>query len=224
VVGTVAVVGLVVALFFVSRSSLFRVRTIEVTGTGHLSRAEAIRLAGVSRSTNALWLDETGAEDRLEEHAWIEDADVETAIPSTVRIVLTERHPVAVADDGSRAILLAADGTILGPAERTRGLPRIALAPTPAADGPRRSPVGAARALGAMTPRLRSTVVAVTVHLDGTLELRLRGGVLVGYGIAEDAERKARALEGLLDWATDAGRRVQRVSVVTAAAPAIVLR
>jgi len=53
-VGSVAlVIGGVVA----SRTSVFDVRGIEVSGADHLHRPRIVRIAGVSNATNALWLD-----------------------------------------------------------------------------------------------------------------------------------------------------------------------
>ena len=80
-----------------SRSSVFDVRRIEVTGTDHLHRPQIVRIAGVSNATNALWLDEGVVERRLEAEPWIADADVRVTLPLTVEIAVHERSPVAVA-------------------------------------------------------------------------------------------------------------------------------
>ena len=93
-----------------SRSSVFDVRRIEVTGTDHLHRPQIVRIAGVSNATNALWLDEGVVERRLEAEPWIADADVRVTLPLTVEIAVHERSPVAVAQ-GAVTSLMAADGT-----------------------------------------------------------------------------------------------------------------
>jgi cell division protein FtsQ len=219
-----------------SRSSVFDVRRIEVTGTDHMHRPQIVRIAGVSNATNALWLDESVVERRLEAEPWIADADVRVTLPLTLEIAVHERSPVAVAQ-GTVTSLMAADGTALGSGRIPRSLPVIELGaagpvegirPSPVGaagpvEGIRPSPVGAARALGAMAPPLRAQVARVRVLLDGSLELRLRGGPTVRFGTPEDAERKAVTIQRMLAWAGSEGTSLRTLSVVSALAPAATL-
>jgi cell division protein FtsQ len=205
-----------------SRSSVFDVRTIEVSGADHLHRPQIVRIAGVSNATNALWLDEGVVERRLEAEPWIADADVRVTLPLTVEIAVHERSPVAVAQ-GAVTSLMAADGTALGSGRIPRGLPVIELGAAGPVEGIRPSPVGAARALGAMAPALRAQVARVRVLLDGSLELRLRGGPTVRFGTPEDAQRKAVTTQRMLAWAGSEGTPLRTLSVVSALAPAATL-
>jgi cell division protein FtsQ len=205
-----------------SRSSVFDVRRIEVSGADHLHRPQIVRIAGVSNATNALWLDEGVVERRLEAEPWIADADVRVTLPLTVEIAVHERSPVAVAQ-GAVTSLMAADGTALGSGRIPRGLPVIELGAAGPVEGIRPSPVGAARALGAMAPTLRAQVARVRVLLDGSLELRLRGGPTVRFGTPEDAQRKAVTIQRMLAWAGSEGTPLRTLSVVSALAPAATL-
>jgi cell division protein FtsQ len=205
-----------------SRSSVFDVRTIEVSGADHLHRPQIVRIAGVSNATNALWLDEGVVERRLQAEPWIADADVRVTLPLTVEIAVHERSPVAVAQ-GAVTSLMAADGTALGSGRIPRGLPVIELGAAGPVEGIRPSPVGAARALGAMAPALRAQVARVRVLLDGSLELRLRGGPTVRFGTPEDAQRKAVTTQRMLAWAGSEGTPLRTLSVVSALAPAATL-
>ena len=205
-----------------SRSSVFDVRRIEVSGADHLHRPQIVRIAGVSNATNALWLDEGVVERRLEAEPWIADADVRVTLPLTVEIAVHERSPVAVAQ-GAVTSLMAADGTALGSGRIPRGLPVIELGAAGPVEGIRPSPVGAARALGAMAPALRAQVARVRVLLDGSLELRLRGGPTVRFGTPEDAQRKAVTIQRMLAWAGSEGTPLRTLSVVSALAPAATL-
>jgi len=198
---------------------VFDVRRIEVSGADHLHRPQIVRIAGISNATNALWLDEGAAERRLEAEPWIADADVHVSLPLTVQITVHERSPVAVAR-GAVTSLMAADGTALGSGRVPRGLPVIDLGGAGSVEDIRPSPVGAATVLGAMTPALRAQVARVRVLLDGTLELRLRGGPTVAFGTPEDAERKAVTIRWVLAWAASEGTPLRTLSVVSALAPA----
>jgi cell division protein FtsQ len=223
ILAAVAVAALAVGGVVLSRSDVLHARGVEVVGASHLSRAEVVAAAGVSQATNVVWLDEGAVERRLEANPWIADADVRVAFPWTIELRVVERVPVAVASDGLRETLVAADGTALGPADRTHGLPRIELPTTAALDGVRESPRTAAAAIGAMSPEVRGQVTSVVVLVDGTLEIRLRGGVLVRYGAGTEPARKAAAIERVLAWADHEGERVAVVNVVAPERPAVKL-
>jgi cell division septal protein FtsQ len=144
------------------------------------------------------------------------------AFPLTIEIAVTERSPVAVAR-GDVLSLMAADGTALGPGKVPRGLPVIELGAPRPLEGLRSSPVGAARALGAMAPSLRAEVARVRVLLDGTLELRLRGGPKVLFGTPDEARRKAGTIERMLAWARAKGTVIRTLIVVSPSTPAATL-
>jgi cell division protein FtsQ len=207
----VATAALVVGGFVLSRSSFVHARGVEVSGADHLSRAEVVALADVSKTTNVVWLDEGGIEQRLEADPWVADAEIDVALPATIRIRVLERVPVAVVTDGLQRTLVAADGTPLGPAVRVRDLARIDLPMAPGVDGrawpsgvtdvphgARPSAEGAAAALGAMSPGLRADVVSVKVLSDGSMTLRLASGLHVRYGEAAAPAAKAQTLERIL--------------------------
>ena len=207
----------------VSRTPLFAARDIQVRGGAHVPRARLVELAGISGSTNVLWLDEAAVERRLESEPWVARTDVVAEFPSTIRISVTERTAVAVASDGVRGTLMAGDGTPLAVADRDPDLPVIRFAASGSVDGPAPDPVGAARALGAMSPALRDRVGRVLVQLDGTLEIRIEDGPIVRYGAPSDPEAKARAIWRMLGWARAQGERILRLTVTTPRAPAAIL-
>jgi hypothetical protein len=74
-----------------------------------------------------------------------------------------------------------------------------------------------------MAPTLRAQVARVRVLLDGSLELRLRGGPTVRFGTPEDAQRKAVTIQRMLAWAGSEGTPLRTLSVVSALAPAATL-
>jgi cell division protein FtsQ len=217
----VAVLAMSVGVLVASRTSLLHARAIDVGGNAHLSRAAVLRIADISRATNVVWLDEGAVERRLEANPWVADADVRVAWPWTIEIRLVERVPVALATDGLHEVLVAGDGTSLGPAGRTRGLARIQLVPAMALDGASQTPRRAAAAIGAMGPQLRAEVASVSVMWDGSLELRLRGGVRVRYGAPVDVARKAAVLARILTWAHREGEVLSAVNVVAPDHPAV---
>jgi cell division protein FtsQ len=207
--------------FFFSRSSIFHVRHVEVAGTAHHSRADIVRLSGLTRATNVLWLDEPGVELRLEQDPWIARATVSTSLPGTVHVAIVERTPSTVVDRGTDHLLVATDGTPLGLAGRVSGLPLIVMPTAGALEGappPSLQPV--ARAIGALPPEILARVRQVIVALDGTLELRLLDGPRVEFGPPTEIAAKARAIASVLAWSLDDGRPLALLNVVAPGAPA----
>ena len=223
IVAAAALLVLVALGVCASLSPLFAARRVEVRAGTHVPRARIVELSGVSRGTNVLWLDEVTVERRLEAEPWIARAEVVAEFPSTVRISVIERTPVAVASDGVHASLMASDGTSLGVAKRDPTMPTIRLAARGSVDGPAPGPEGAARAVGAMTPALRDRVNRVLVRLDGSLEFRIEDGPVVRYGAPSDVAAKARAISRMLAWADAQGERILRLTVTAPRAPAATL-
>src|SRR5438128_1049270 len=140
-------------------SPWLRVRTVEVSGADHLSTAHVVRVSGVRTGQSLVLLRPGEIADRLEADPWIAEATVERDLPTTLRIAVRERSPVAAVRKGSGYQELAADGTVLGTPTGRPALPVI----VPAAGrgiGP------AVSALGAMTGVLRDQVRAAIVAVD----------------------------------------------------------
>ncbi len=103
-----AAVALALAGVGVTHSSVFRAKTIRVTGAPHLGRVRVLRLAGVGTSTNLFYLSPSAAEARLEASAWVERATVTRRFPSSILITIVERRPVARVGEGGQATLALA--------------------------------------------------------------------------------------------------------------------
>jgi len=219
----VALAALVLATTLVasSRTGFFRVRGVEVEGNARLSRAAVIRLAGITPSTNAVWLDEGTVEERLEENAWIARAWVRVDLPWSVHVRVVERTPVAMVESGTTTVLVAGDGTVLGSARSRRGLPTIQAPPAWIRLGTPTSVVEAARALAALDPDVLSKVLRLQITPMSTLEIVLRKGVRVSYGAGRSFEDKARAITAVLAWADEEGERLRAITVSAPSAPSV---
>ncbi|HJP65329.1 MAG TPA: FtsQ-type POTRA domain-containing protein [Actinomycetota bacterium] len=214
-------VALLALAAWVTRSSIFDARTIEVRGNQHLTRSEVLRLAGVRLGSNLVWFSPGGAQGRLEASPWIASARVSRSLPSTLSISVKERAPVAVVATDP-PLLVAADRTVLGPAPPNAGLPRI--------DRPvERVRVGALlpassaglQVVRAMPASLRAEVRAVRVEDGGAVVVDLQGGGEALYGDATDAEAKATALQAVLRWAANHGMTPKRIDVRVPSRPAL---
>ncbi len=205
-----------------TRTGMFHVRSVDVGGNVHLSRAEVVRLAGVTTRSNAIWLDEGAARARLEQDPWVARAEVEVSLPWTVHVTIVERTPVATMDRGAGPLLVAGDGTVLGVATRTRGLAIIVTPPSWVAGVEQVDLQGAARALGSLEPAILERVHRVELDPVKGLSLVLKDGVRVSFGSARSLDQKARALVDVLAWAEQMGERVRSIDVTAPTAPAVI--
>jgi cell division protein FtsQ len=215
-VAAIAVPAMVVLAVFVSRSSIFAVGRVTVTGESHLSAAKVIKESGV-RGRNVLWLDEGAVERALERDPWISRAVVSRSLPPSVTIAIVERVPVAVIQGSADFTVIASDATVLGTRRIAGRLPVILPGTIPA--GARETYDGPTRALAALSATVRGQVASVSQDARGDLAMRLRSGTLVRFGPATDVQAKADALSAVLAYAAGRRTRVASIDVRFPAAP-----
>ncbi len=87
---------ILVAGFILVSSSLFEIDTITVEGNLHLQAEEIRSASGIVPGTNIFQAQTREAEDRLEALPAIRKAELVREFPSTVRIIVEERVPVAL--------------------------------------------------------------------------------------------------------------------------------
>lgn len=109
------VLGILGAYRTFAGSRLFALRRIDLQGVTHASRDDLMRVLRKSL-VSGLWqadLDEVRSE--LEQHAWVHDAEVVRVLPDTLRVMITEREPFALARRSTRALMwVDRDGVVLG--------------------------------------------------------------------------------------------------------------
>jgi len=93
----------------------FRITGISLAGEKHVSRAEIIAATGVTGHTSLLFLDVEAARLRLKAVPWIADATVRKLFPDRLQIRVREREPFALWQNDGKLVLIAADGTVIGP-------------------------------------------------------------------------------------------------------------
>ena len=212
VLGLVGVIALLGGLLALSRTAVFRARTIRVEGNVHLRDADVLRIAGIDDQTNVVHLDTDLAVRALTADPWIRSASVTRELPSTVVIRIEERIPVATVN--ARAV--TADGIVLP------GASIVGLAAIRSSDGTalENDWQGAASAIGDLPPLLRRRVAVAVVEPDGAIFLAMTVGPDVVWGLPGEGSEKVVALLAVLQWAAGEERRVSRVDVSVPSAPA----
>ena len=214
VLAVLAVAGLTLAA---SRSPLFRMRSLEVTGHSHLSREEVVRAGGLSPDTNVLWMSPGEVEARLESNPWIQGASVTRELPGRVTVHVRERSAVAaIRLAASSWAIVAVDGTAL---ERTGADPRLPGLVIGTARGvlrggrAPRAMMPLIQAVDSMSDWLRARVRGVALTTDGSIEVRMRGGAVATYGPPAELRTKAGSLESVLRWAAMDGTRLASIDL-----------
>ena len=182
VAALLAVMG---ALWLISRTALFDVDQIRVSGTSRLQVDEVVAVSGLTVGQPLLGLDTGAAADRLEQQPWIQSAEVERSWGGDITITVVERIPVGVvlAEDGA-AQLVDGTGALLGEVSEVDGaLPRIA------------NVTEGTLALASLLPAgVRSRVTEVRSDEESRLLLSLRPAGTVEFGPANALPEKVAAL------------------------------
>jgi cell division protein FtsQ len=203
-------------------SPLLDVDHVRVSGV-ELSDPDAVLdAAGVARGTALARLDTGAVERRVEALPWVARASVQRRFPGTVRIVLTERAPRAFVrrDDGG-VVLVAGDGTVLGPvAAPPPGLVEVLGVRRTPAPGSLLSPPLAAGARDAMPGAIAARVTAVVLGEAGTASLRLDGGGEIRLGTLAELRAKGGAALAVLETLAP-GARLDYVDVSVPANPSL---
>jgi cell division protein FtsQ len=228
-----AAVALAVGVAYLIRTPLFGLSAVRVEGTQAVARAEVLEASRVRIGEPYLGLDLDAIRARVAALPRVAAVRVERDYPSSLRITVTERPPVAVVSSanvfaGSVYWLVAADGTVLDTAaRRPADLPYVASVPLP--EGVRagtRLPPGnelanALTALGGMAPQLRRQVAGVDARTLDSLEFTLKDGTRVLYGLAEDQPAKDAAVLLVRRTLKREGREAQRIDVRNPSAPTV---
>lgn len=92
---------------------VFAISRIVVRGNERLSDGEVTAILAGLRGQNLLDADLDGWRARLLQSAWVRDATIRRALPSTVEVTITERQPIGVARLGSDLYLVDAHGAVI---------------------------------------------------------------------------------------------------------------
>jgi cell division protein FtsQ len=230
---TLAAIALAVGVAYLIRTPLFGLTAVRVEGTEAVADAEVLQASKLRIGEPYLGLDLVAIRARVAALPRVAAVRVTRDYPSSLRITVTERHPVASVSSagvfaGSVYWLVAADGTVLdAAASRPPDLPYVTSVPLPDGVGPgSRLPPGnelanALTALGGMAPQLKREVTGVDARTLDSLEFTLRDGTRVLYGLAVDQPAKDAAVSLVRRTLKREGREAQRIDVRNPSTPTV---
>ena len=188
----VLVVGLGLILYF---TPLMSARKVVVVGTGMVSEGEVLGAAGIQLGTPLLQINTDHVADRVATIRQVASARVQREYPSTLRITIAERIPVAVKDFPDGPHLYDRDGVDYLSALAPPGLPYLDVENPGPADPPTRA---ALEVLTSLRPEVASQVGRVAAPSVASITLTLTDGRVVVWGTNDRTEEKAGKLAALL--------------------------
>lgn len=172
----------------------FEVRSVEVTGLRHQSRAAILDAALSGGSSATLALDLADIRARIEALPWTAHASVARRLPGRLEIAVTERVPAAIWQHRGRLQLVDRTGRVLTPAD-LRGFASLPLVVGP--DAHLEHPSLAA--LLETRPALAAKVDAAVWIGRRRWDLRMKTGETLalpeGYGAADAALKRFARLD-----------------------------
>ncbi len=187
----VVTVGLGLVMYF---TPLMSVRNVVVVGTGTVTEEQVLHAAAVPVGRPLLQVDTDAVADRVATIRQVATARVQRQHPSTLRITIAERVPVAIKDfpDGPR--LYDRDGVdFTGPPPPA--LPYLDVDNPGPADLPTKA---ALEVLTSLRPDVAGQVGRVAAPSVASITLTLTDGRVVVWGTNDRTEEKAEKLAALL--------------------------
>lgn len=189
--------------FWLRDSSLVAVKNVEVTGISRESEEgrqidQAVRTAMGEMTT--LHVQPEILEQELARFPRVQGTEIDTSFPDSAEVTVLLREDGSIFGDGADALLIATDGTVLGPAAgQEDSLPSIGDGNPPASGDDRLSGRALRQALilGAAPPELRSYIAGSRATAAG-VEVEMENGMLMLFGDPAESARKWRTAAALI--------------------------
>ena len=197
-----ALVLIALAAWVVYASPAFTARTVRVVGAQQVTDKQVVDAAQVPEGVPLLRLPAGEIAARVEQLDAVSSASVQRQWPDTVRIVVTERRPVAAVLTASGFGIVGSDGTVFR-VERSRP-DALPLLDTPTTSAPSSGtgssidPRDAAFHVAVALPDTLAKKVADITADAAAVQLTLRDGAVVEWGTTASSGRKAEVLGALL--------------------------
>lgn len=194
-----AVTILGIGVWAVLGSSLLVVRSVTVTGSGAVPRAEVLRAADIAAGTPLARVNTAAVASRVERITQVQSAQVSRDWPDTVVIAITPRMPaLAVQSPGGYTLIDKFGVAISSVTQPPPGMVLLAQAPPVASLRGSRAVLAAVTVLGQLPAQVRGLVTSVTAASPDAVTLHLRGGITVVWGGTGRPAAKAAELAILM--------------------------
>jgi cell division protein FtsQ len=94
-------------------ANVLPIASVVVRGHNRMSQGEVLALLAGLRGESLVWTDLSRWRQRLLASPWILDAELRRTLPSTVEVVISERHPIGIGRFGGELYLVDEEGTLI---------------------------------------------------------------------------------------------------------------
>lgn len=157
-----------------SAESGLRLETIEVQGRAHTPKSVILAASELTLGEPMLTISLAALHERLSTIGWIDDVAIERRMPSTIRIILTERVPMALLQTEAGHRVIDRTGTVISGADPSAFGHLTVVAGTSAAAN-----AGPILNILQTEPELFADVWAVTYQSERRWDVHLRNGIRV---------------------------------------------
>lgn len=193
------------AAYFFLHSAFFSVAKLEVKGNAALPADTIIGQSGLVTGVNIFKADTQGAAQKIALNPMVKKVEIKRRIPSTLKIVITERAPVALVVGQDGFIVVDGEGFYLRRVNDLQGmqLPLISGVQVSVNDRPGvtlNSPglLSALELIRLMDKTFLDNVAEIMAPSSHSLSLKTLQGVEVLFGEPVDLERKTHVIQELL--------------------------
>jgi len=116
--GLIVAIGVLIVLGYqtVTASNFFEIKTIDVVGVSRSSMEDIRRIVGADSQRTGVWnADLADLRQKIEKLPFIKFAAVSRVLPNGLKVVVTERVPIAVVKVSTGNFLIDVDGEMLAP-------------------------------------------------------------------------------------------------------------
>jgi cell division protein FtsQ len=192
VVLTVVAVGLGLVLYF---TPVMSVRNLVVDGLVVIPRDEVVAAVAVPEGTPLLQVDTNKVADRVAGVSRVASVRVQREYPSSLRVTVVERIPVAVRDEPDGTHLFDRDGVDFATGPPAPGVPYLDV-DNPGPNDP--TTKAALTVLTSLRPEVAGQVGRVSATSVASISLTLADGRMVIWGTTDRSDEKAEKLAALL--------------------------
>ncbi len=193
-IGALAVVVLIGAVYVVGFSPALAARAVTVNGAKVLTKTQVLDAAGVAAGTPLVWVDPEKVAERVSGLPAVAEVTVSRDWPDRVHIAVTERKPRLAIPAGGGYLLADASGVVFQAVENApNGLVVVEADPTS-----QEVLVDVGTVFSALSSSTAAKVSRLEAPTRDGIVLRLRDGSRVVWGSAEDSTLKSQVLDALL--------------------------
>jgi cell division protein FtsQ len=160
-----------------------KVKSIHVQGASPMASADILAATGIKAGQPILTVDLAALRERLQKVGWVKEVRVVRLLPDTLVLVVTERTPLAVWQQGARTLVVDVDGKTVKEADPGR-FPELPLVVGEGADEAAPTILGEIAQRPWLKPRLEALI-----RVDGRRwDLKMKDGTLVQLpAVGEDS-------------------------------------